>query len=773
MTNYRQSMAQTLDLMHLRRESKILERELTDSELKRREEIAKDLDDQDFKDRYGQDWMQVKMATATKMAKAEEVEESKADKSLAAKAEKSGISLGILKQVFKRGVAAWRTGHRPGTTPTQWGHARVNSFITGGKTRTTGDKDLWAKAKGQKEEVDLEENYRVLARKGMGAESPKMAKYGQEVDYYEPKRGDKHSGKITKVSGTGYEITDDKTGKKFTFKFYDPKKAKQLMQSEEVELDEVVKVGDTVKVKLNRKGREYIEKGKVIKIEKDSIIVKHDFSRTPSRVSMKNIVKEEVELDEILTQRPRAGGGRHGKNVEMNLKVTDIIAKDYMKQGATKADAHKAAFKDLKAMGNAEKQDIIKKGKSSLIYMKRKQEDFDLAEDGHADVASAIRQCKTVMEDAQQIMGKLQTMNPEDSLPTWWTNKFAVASNSMNKMRDYIVNPLGEEVEIDEAKFGDKKALAKKGDKISRVQAILKGKQKPYKEEEDLDEGYEGEVVKVLKKAKIASYFSNNILYVEKGDGKDAIAALKRAPNIKELPKVREEKPRREEVDLDEGKMSQLHQLMKDGKSAKEIAKIMKLDLKTIKALMGEALDKEDEPKVKEIIKKLKGASQAHAGQAKDLEKAVKESAAADARRAMRRDPEMKQKGFSKDVSATDDDEKAASKNIMMQMRKAQSLKGRFDVEFQDGKKVKIPAKVAVAVQQKYNAMRRPAEKEKFQSKVAKSYKDMLNALKEGFASDAQRRAAFAQRYKAKGKKDKKESILDRIDNKLKERKNG
>jgi len=188
---------------------------------------------------------------------------------------------------------------------------------------------------------------------------------------------------------------------------------------------------------------------------------------------------------------------------------------------------------------------------------------------------------------------------------------------------------------------------------------------------------------------------------------------------------------------------------------------------------MQEALDKEDEPKVKEIIKKLKGASQAHAGQAKDLEKAVKESAAADARRAMRRDPEMKQRGFSKDVSATDDDEKAASKNIMMQMRKAQSLKGRFDVEFQDGKKVKIPAKVAVAVQQKYNAMRRPAEKEKFQSKVAKSYKDMLNALKEGFASDAQRRAAFAQGYKAKGKKDKKESILDRIDNKLKERKNG
>jgi phosphopantetheine adenylyltransferase len=79
----------------------------------------------------------------------EEVEISEsADKSLQKKADKSGISVGILKQVYKRGVAAWRTGHRPGTTPEQWGHARVNSFIVGGKTRTTADADLWKKHKG-------------------------------------------------------------------------------------------------------------------------------------------------------------------------------------------------------------------------------------------------------------------------------------------------------------------------------------------------------------------------------------------------------------------------------------------------------------------------------------------------------------------------------------------------------------------------------------------------------------------------------------------------
>ena len=84
----------------------------------------------------------------------ETVEEAAADKSLAKKAEASGISVGILKQVYKRGVAAWRTGHRPGTTPEQWGHARVNSFITGGKTRTTADADLWKQHKGKSEEKE-------------------------------------------------------------------------------------------------------------------------------------------------------------------------------------------------------------------------------------------------------------------------------------------------------------------------------------------------------------------------------------------------------------------------------------------------------------------------------------------------------------------------------------------------------------------------------------------------------------------------------------------
>jgi hypothetical protein len=62
---------------------------------------------------------------------------------LAAKAKKSGISVETLKKVYNRGVAAWKTGHRPGTTPQQWGHARVNAFIVKKKKGNLNhDKDL-------------------------------------------------------------------------------------------------------------------------------------------------------------------------------------------------------------------------------------------------------------------------------------------------------------------------------------------------------------------------------------------------------------------------------------------------------------------------------------------------------------------------------------------------------------------------------------------------------------------------------------------------------
>jgi len=70
-------------------------------------------------------------------------------KGLQKKAEKSGMPYSILKQVYNRGMAAWKGGHRPGTTPQQWAFARVNSFITKSSgTWGKADADLAKKVRG-------------------------------------------------------------------------------------------------------------------------------------------------------------------------------------------------------------------------------------------------------------------------------------------------------------------------------------------------------------------------------------------------------------------------------------------------------------------------------------------------------------------------------------------------------------------------------------------------------------------------------------------------
>ena len=135
------------------------------------------------------------------------------------------------------------------------------------------------------------------------------------------------------------------------------------------------------------------------------------------------------------------------------------------------------------------------------------------------------------------------------------------------------------------------KALKDAKDKGEKT-FVVSGKTYSVEEETDLDEG---------------TYRIGNMKKSGNFKGKDAEDAIKQA--IKKGIKVdreftvydrdkrefiyKNDKPAvatkgtyKEEVDLDEGKMNQMHQMMKDGKTAAQIAKAMKLDLKTVKALM-------------------------------------------------------------------------------------------------------------------------------------------------------------------------------------------
>jgi len=59
----------------------------------------------------------------------------------------TGVPKSAIQESYNRGVAAWRTGHRPGATKEQWGIARYRSMLLCGKTHYTTDADLVKKAK--------------------------------------------------------------------------------------------------------------------------------------------------------------------------------------------------------------------------------------------------------------------------------------------------------------------------------------------------------------------------------------------------------------------------------------------------------------------------------------------------------------------------------------------------------------------------------------------------------------------------------------------------
>lgn len=68
-------------------------------------------------------------------------------KTLEERSKVTGVPQRYLEEVYRRGSAAWRTGHRPGQTTHSWSYPRVSSFLLCGKTHYTADADLVRKAR--------------------------------------------------------------------------------------------------------------------------------------------------------------------------------------------------------------------------------------------------------------------------------------------------------------------------------------------------------------------------------------------------------------------------------------------------------------------------------------------------------------------------------------------------------------------------------------------------------------------------------------------------
>ena len=339
-------------------------------------------------------------------------------------------------------------------------------------------------------------------------------------------------------------------------------------------------------------------------------------------------------------------------------------------------------------------------------------------EDGHQDVASAIRQCKIITEDAMQILQKLQTMSPEDSLPTWWTNKLAVTSNSMNKMRDYLLVPsVSEEVELDEVKLPSYKDLIK------------------YK----YSDAHGGAVH--YSKFGGKDYKWN---YVGRKGGKYFIDTEKQ-PEIR-IDKVgvkNVNKIVKEEVELDEAVLAG-RDYKYDGKGPIKISKkmyakvkrdsksmikgkpyMMALDPKTQATVLAPVQFEELDATVESVVEALSAGD--------NVREQRRMSPAARAKRDAMRDMDARKKGGDDEVKATDADREKADRNIINKIKKAADVKnekGSFEIKFDKGPARKVPSKLASLVLQKFNKLK-PADKLKFQKQAEKSYADFLRAVKD------------------------------------------
>ena len=93
-----------------------------------------------FKQMFGENYKEVIREMVVKVV------ENKVTKALKNKAEKANAPMSALRAIYNKGLAAWKTGHRPGAGQHQWAMARVNSVLTGGPARKT-DKTQWEQIK--------------------------------------------------------------------------------------------------------------------------------------------------------------------------------------------------------------------------------------------------------------------------------------------------------------------------------------------------------------------------------------------------------------------------------------------------------------------------------------------------------------------------------------------------------------------------------------------------------------------------------------------------
>ena len=723
MTRYSSTMSEAYKKVIYR--DSISERDLTDTEEKRREEIAKDLPDQEFKDRYGARWKSVKMATATKMAKKESLDEGVRWK----------VKIEGLPPVYMDAGSASEVRTKLRKLVKQPDMVQDIDRVTD----TQMKKDLRDRLAG-KDKEEIEEAREKPARQLLNPNREEMVvkkntvividkkeldKYlkrgwelAEEVELKEmnptdhvKKKGDKYC--VYNADGSiAKEFDNKEDADKYAIANHDKLMAKEAL--DEAVADLFVKKGDVNKiaVKISKSAKGLGLKsgvmGNQVRVKGSQKNV-NDFMRAvigksslggPSEVGASNPqidkilnkqLKEEVELDE----------GRYVVHAKKQGKkpVGMMTIKHTIPNAKNEKDAIKQAIAMSKTSGGGLKgdeitqKDIVKVVKETLDE-KLKFTHAVLEPDGNVlGFSSNERDAKDMARNnLRNVKGKVVTL------------KKPMAQRKGDKMIGY---PLKEEVELDE-QF-DYVLL----DKDNKIIARYKGRD--AKKQAELNKKGAEKKLGVKKPIKVYP-----IRPTDKKKIGDTVLAIGEAKLI--------DKPTGEVLKTGSKKeMETERKRNRDELQVKEWFKSKGIDV-TIRKLddatqayvrLGKTIPneiREDLVKIQygELPEDIKNTNNIVYGNFKE--------------NSVTMNNEFWKKVFE---ARKDDPSQEQDTNIIMQLRKSVSLKGMKDVEFNDGKKVKVKPQIANAVMDKFDTYRTTDQKLKFQQKIAKSYKDLLSALKE------------------------------------------
>jgi len=581
------------------------------------------------------------------------------------KAEKSKMPYGILKKVYDRGMAAWKTGHRPGTTPQQWAFARVNSFITKSSgTWGKADADLAKQVRG--EEV---QEKRTTA-KGILGQIIKEARY--EIGF---------------TKGEVDMVISDRPG--------------ELAMIVQDELD-----SERIRAKVKSTGDEFtlefntnIPQRKMLKILDDK------FGYTAFAEQIKEKLSKNADAGDYIDDFKKSDApqfkGKSDKKKEKMAVAAYLDSKEEVKEeSCPKCDNDPCKCENIQ-------------------------------ESGHTDVASMKTQVQIATDALQKMNTELGKLSDEEDLPTWWTNKVASAVGKLDGMADYI------------------DAKHQQGERMNEAPRQLEDPKK----ETMVMKKKDVKSIMVIDKKDLQKYTSKGYIQVESNDVELNIESLDKEDE-KSVKKVI--KGLKKAVDAHSGQVKSLTKDIKDEvdniteetvfvvrfekegmrfatpfydmKNAKDGEKILKRssgvsNISITKDLLKPGIKlstqegiivKEENLEVSEVQEVVDNSIMARTTRLIS-QTAIKEKL----------DP------ADVDVRATDLDRKAADKNIFIQLKRAQDMNGKTDVEFLDKKKQKVDIRVINKALDMFDKMK-PNDKLKMQLAIGKSYRDLLKVVQRG-----------------------------------------